>query len=376
MIVKPKSERESKAPRIAAGEKAEQQMAHYLNRAFSADETVLVLNDLRLVDPAQPEHNSADGSCQIDHLVLHRWGAFIIESKSVSEAVSVRSDGTGGDEWRRMYRGKEEGMPSPIQQAKRQGDFLRNFLQRHRETLRDKAQLGTRTLRKLIHGTDQLGFQSMPIQIVVAIADDGKIDRIGGWKEPEKPFQIFVCKADLVPDKIRGELDIHRSMLRSALDEQKRDYGLWTLDKDELDRVGHFLCDNHTPHGRSASHPASSTVPAPVAKLAQPAPVVMPPQPLTRPAPVPAPVPAPAPARIVPQAAVCKFCGGSDLIATWGHSYYWKCACGKNTPMPTICHNCNAEGDRGKIVRIRKEGQKFYRCCDVCNVQQLIWTNP
>ena len=32
------------------------------------------------------------GVCQIDHMVLHRWGLFIIESKSVYDEVTVQSD--------------------------------------------------------------------------------------------------------------------------------------------------------------------------------------------------------------------------------------------------------------------------------------------
>lgn len=367
MIVKPKVERASTDPRIAAGEKAEQQMAFYLHRVFEREQGVLILNDLRLVDPAQPALNGEPGSCQIDHLVLHRWGAFIIESKSVYDTVSVRADGSNGDEWRRTYRGKEEGMPSPIMQARLQAEFLREFLQRNRESLRGKMPIGFRTINKLLHGTDQMGFMHMPIQIIVAVSGSGNINRVNRWKEPSEPFQCFVCKADQVPDKIQRELDTHRSASR-PLGDRKGDYGMWTIGDQELARTCAFLFDSHTPLGHHAKQagPAAS---APVAKLTPFA------QLPTRPAPVPAPVPTPAPARIVPQAAVCKFCGGSDLVATWGHSYYWRCACGKNTPMPTICHNCNAEGDHGKTVRIRKEGQKFYRCCEVCGVQQLIWTN-
>ena len=63
---------------------------------------------------------------------------FIIESKSVTEEVRVRPDNTGGDQWSRVYQGRESGMPSPIQQARRQAGFLRTFLERHREQLLGK----------------------------------------------------------------------------------------------------------------------------------------------------------------------------------------------------------------------------------------------
>lgn len=354
MIVKPKVERASRDPRIAAGEKAEQQMAFYLNRAFGADETVLVLNDLRLVDPAQPEHNDADGACQIDHLVLHRWGAFIIESKSVSDAVSVRKDGTGGDEWVRIHGRQREGMDSPIKQAERQAEFLRRFLHPHTERLLEKKPPVIRAISKLFTGSAFWSFDAMPIQIVVAVSGSGIINRVKGWKEPDRPFQCFLCKADEVTTKIENEIARHSSIFVDKGDNSN--YGSWWISQQALARTCAYLYDSDKPRTRSAPQSAPVVAPAPIAKLAPPAPT---------------------PSRIVPQAAVCKFCGGSDLVGHSGqYGYYWKCACGKNTPMPTICHNCNAEGHRGTKVRIRKEGPKFYRCCEVCNVQQLIWTNP
>ena len=71
-------------------------MAHYLHRHFADDAEVHVLHDLRLRDPEQPEQTGDAGRCQIDHLLIHRWGMFIIESKSVTSEVRVRPDGSGG----------------------------------------------------------------------------------------------------------------------------------------------------------------------------------------------------------------------------------------------------------------------------------------
>src|SRR5690606_19184822 len=110
----------------AAGAQAELQMAHYLHRAFAAEPDLHIINDLRLVEPEQPEHNGKPGVCQIDHLAIHRWGMFIIESKSVAEVVEVCDDGHGGDVWTRTYKRQVAAFASPIQQARRQGDFLRS----------------------------------------------------------------------------------------------------------------------------------------------------------------------------------------------------------------------------------------------------------
>lgn len=372
MIVKPKVAAAPSDPRLAAGERAEQQMAFYLHRAFAADESVLVLNDLRLADSTQPEYNGVDGACQIDHLVLHRFGAFIVESKSVADEISIRKDGTGGDEWRRVYGRREQGMDSPIRQVERQAKFLRAFLHPHTERLLEKKPPIIRTISKLFTGSAYWSFDAMPIQIIIAVSGSGIINRVRGWKEPSDPFQCFVCKADEVTNKIASELDRHRSIFGDSSDNPN--YGAWWITQQALARTCAFLFDSHAPRDRSDASQVVSTVPAPVASTASAAP-------RTTSAPVPIP-PAPRPAsapnvsRITPQAAVCKHCGGSDLVANWGqYGYYWKCACGKNTPVPTICHNCNTEGHRGQTVRIRKEGPKFFRCCDSCGVQQLIWTN-
>ena len=88
-------------------------------------------------------------------------------------------------------------MASPIRQARRQAEFLRAFLQRHRERLLGREQVGLRTLARVVRGTDQRGFANVPIQLMIAVSDNGRIRRLNGWKEPEKPFRVFVSKADL-----------------------------------------------------------------------------------------------------------------------------------------------------------------------------------
>lgn len=104
-------------------------------------------------------------------LTVHRWGMFIVESKSVTEEVRVRPDGSGGDEWTRVYRGTESGMSSPIQQARRQSEFLRTILRRHAGELLGKVAVGLRTATKFVAGTDQRGFKHAPIQLVIAVSD-------------------------------------------------------------------------------------------------------------------------------------------------------------------------------------------------------------
>ncbi len=335
--------------RQQAGVDAERQMAHYLHRAFAHDTEVYVLHDLRLVDPEQPEHDGTPGVCQIDHLILHRWGAFIVESKSAHGEVSIRSDGSGGDEWTRKSGRRAEGIPSPIQQARRQAEFLGRFLQRHRSDLLGKVSIGLRPVAKLLRGDDQRGFRSMPIQIIVAYSDSAHIRRLDRWKEPTEPFQTFVCKADTVPDKIRRELSSHQAAGR-LLGRPQGEYGMWSMAPDEIVKVSEFLARQHSPRrpdGKQEKRPAREGEAAPPAS------------------------PSPHPA----STAACKHCGAPGLAAHWGkYGYYWKCnGCGKNTPMPTTCGVCGAEGTRGKGVKIRKEGPKYFRACEKCGIDECIW---
>lgn len=131
-----------------AGRTAEEQMVYYLRRAFKDDKNIYVFNDLRL----EQEQEAA----QIDHLILHRYGATIVESKSVTTRIQVNEQG----EWSRSFNGSLKGMPSPVLQAQRQAEFLRKYLNAQSEMLLGKM-LGFR----------QSTFRNMPLDILVAISD-------------------------------------------------------------------------------------------------------------------------------------------------------------------------------------------------------------
>ncbi|MYE12540.1 MAG: NERD domain-containing protein [Gammaproteobacteria bacterium] len=325
-------------------------MAHYLQRAFAQKADIQVLHNVRLEDRKQPEHAGSPGVCQIDHLILHRWGLFIIESKSVIEEIRVRSDGSGGDEWTRTYAGREVGMASPIQQARRQGQFLRTYLERHRETLLGRERLGLRTLAKVVRGTDQRGFASASIQLIVAVSDRGKIERLGGWKEPREPLAVFVSKADLVPEKIQQEVDRHRKELLAD-----NEYGFWSMKADEVESVAVFLAARHTDGSEAGLRPSN-----PPGNASQDV----------------------GGAHYEPSSdqngAKCEHCGASTLSARWGrYGYYWTCrACERNTPIPTVCSSCQTKGRRGDPVRVRKSGSTFRRECSACGYSEVVWTEP
>ena len=102
MIAKEPDNKSSHDRLLAAGLEAERQMHFYLNRAFGHHDEIMVFGDLRF--PAEKD------ACQMDHLVMHRWGLIIIESKSVSGEIEVNEH----EEWTRRYGGHAQGMPSPI----------------------------------------------------------------------------------------------------------------------------------------------------------------------------------------------------------------------------------------------------------------------
>ena len=355
MIARPYQEKTGDPdPRQRAGAEAERQMAHYLHRAFKRDPEVHVLHGLRLEDREQPEQDGSPGVCQIDHLIVHRWGMFIVESKSVTQEVRVRPDGSGGDEWSRVYRDEETGMASPIQQARRQSEFLRTILDRHAEELVGGFPIGMRTLAKVVHGADQRGFRHVPIQPVIAISDTGRIRRLDGWKEPTKPYRVFVAKADLVPEKIARELERHRKGANPLNVKPTGKYGLWSMEAQEAAGVAAFLAARHVDRSGASPVRSSRTTPA---RSRRPSGV--------------------ASTRVKSTAeAACKHCGAEDLTAKWWKSgYYWRCGkCGKSTRMPEVCSACGTEGRRGDGVRIRKEGPNYFRDCEACGTSERIWT--
>lgn len=175
MIVKDISETQSKDKYAQAGLAAEKQMAFYLKRAFGDDPNVLVLNGIRI--------SQEDDAAQIDHLLLHEFGMVIVESKSVATQVAINEHG----EWTRKFNGTDKGMPSPVLQAKRQGEFLKRYLEPHTEAL----------LKKLLG--IQMKFDKMPIDIVIAISDTGIINRPKGALDELN----YVCKADRAVEKIQ-----------------------------------------------------------------------------------------------------------------------------------------------------------------------------
>lgn len=113
MIIKHKTEIQSRNAKEHAGNKQELDVAYFLEREFTKSKNVFVFNDLKL---------EFDGAiAQIDHLIVYEKGFVLIESKSIKGNLQVNKAG----EWTRSYNNEWFGMPSPLAQVELQGKVLK-----------------------------------------------------------------------------------------------------------------------------------------------------------------------------------------------------------------------------------------------------------
>jgi len=202
-----------------AGLKAEKQMAHYLNRAFSKSEDIIVLNDIRLQEGTE--------FAQIDHLIIHTFGFIIIESKSVSSKIVINSN----VEWKRVFNNQEKGMPSPIEQAKRQASFLKNFLEENAKHV-FRNNFVNKFLKKPT-------FKHYSFDILVAISDNGIIEREG----IDLP-NLF--KADAIPDAISKLITKNKNDFKQSLI-NPFSADIHSFHSETIKDIGERLCNIHTP---------------------------------------------------------------------------------------------------------------------------------
>lgn len=304
-----------------AGHEAERQMAFYLKRAFAEDQVIRVFNNIRL--------QRKEEAAQIDHLVLHRYGVIVIESKSIAGQVSVNEHG----EWTRWWNGRGRGMPSPILQGKRQFDLLVHLFEDHAPQL----------LEKVLFGMLQKRFGSMSFDVLVAISDNGRITR--KCDVPE------VCKADQVTERVRALIDtVRRNSFKNA--------GYHFTDT-ELARLTAFLRAQHLSAPQDQSKRAEQREPEQPAVLFNPQGAV------------PTDFPQPREAESTPQPD-CRACKSTNLEIVYGkYGYYFKCmACQANTPLSIICPGCSAK------QKVRKSRLQFFVECPPCDRSSLYYTNP
>ena len=209
-------------------------------------------------------------------------------------------------------------------------------------------------LQRVTTGATASGFKTMPIQIVVAISDNGHLKEPKGWKPDAGEFEASARKADQVTAFLDKQLKRHEdgSKITKADD---GDYGIWGMDKRDTYLLAIALREAHKPRRKTDSSRGAAVQPS-----VSTGSVAVPPSTAggDRPA--------------------CKECGSGDLSARSGrYGYYWVCgACSANTTMPTVCGACGEKGVRGKGVRVRKQLNTYFRDCEHCGMSQKIWTEP
>ena len=324
MIIKDKDSIANASKNEAKGEAAEKQMAFYLNRQFGDSKDVFVFNDLRV------ERNGE--VAQMDHLIVHQFGFIIVESKSVTGSITVNDH--------LEFERKTTGIPSPIEQAKRQGELLRSLLSDHKKELLGK-----------VFGLMQAGFNNCPINILVAISDTGKIRRVGRKiKIPElmKADQVSVAAQELIAAHKKGgsiqfgeilleSMDIMEGKKTKKKPQPKEDLGDFKFKKDELAKVVEFLKTAHKP--------------APRAEVAIPK--------------------EPAVQKKLPTY-ICTHCHETNLSIDWNkaQSYHFNChSCNGSTPIKNRCSECN------EVTRTRKSKQEFFSTCKACDMEELFFVN-
>ena len=200
----------------------------------------------------------------------------------------------------------------------------------------------------------------MPIDVLVAISDEGVI------KQPRKPVEEAVCKADQVPDRVRLLLDQYKK--ENSLFSLGSSGG-YQLSEADVSRISDFLMARHKPLSSGA--------------VTRNAPEIDTHTDISRKPSVNEPLPSPPVSTIVSVASsktalpmasadhVCRNCHGAKLSVEYGrYGYYFKCVdCGGNTPIKLFCSKC---GDK---ARVRKSGSSFFCDCQSCGYSTLFHVN-
>ena len=324
-----------------AGYDAEKQMAFYLRRAFGEANDIFVFNDIRFVRNGE--------AAQIDHLVLHRYGFFLVESKSVTGTIEVNKH----LEFARAYGRQRKGMKSPIAQVGMQADLLSALLNDQKEQLR----------RKVMLGMIQAYFGEERFDKLVAVSDSGVINRKGcDPAELVKADRVTSIEETIARrDKTKGV----SGALRFALADKKtskqlKEDDLPAFTNGELDSIRSFLLQSHTPYVQPppvvAETVSPQSTPPPPASSASARPVAV---------------------QAVRETAVsypathcCRHCQTDSIEVAYGkYGYYFKCLeCSKNTKIDFTCR-C------GVKAKISKKGREFRWKCAACGNNDQFFTN-
>lgn len=227
---------------ILSGAKGEKDAAYEIEFHAGDNPHVMTIHDLRL---------ECEGRvAQIDHLIINRLlDIWVCESKSFAEGVAINQYG----EWASYYRGKPQGIPSPIEQNKR-----------HIAVLAAVFKTGLVALPR------RLGFTLQPtVRSVVLVSNNARISRPTGRVRTRLEGLDSVMKAEQLIPSIQKTLD------------QKRIEDFVTLvGQGTIEKLARELAALHTPYNVDWAAKFGLSLVSPVATTAIPLgpPQTVPPQ--------------------------------------------------------------------------------------------------
>lgn len=301
---------------LRAGIKGEDESAYLIDFTFKDSKNYMVIHDLRL------EINGR--VAQIDHLLLDRTlQVFVLETKHFHAGIKINENGEflRWNDFKKTY----EGMPSPLEQN-----------ERHITVLKDGF--------KAIDMPTRLGLQLKPSCVpYVLVSASARIDR------PQKFDTSHVIKADALKSTITQHNDASNAL--NVLGAMAR-----VVSSETLEAIARKLGALHQPltidyQAKFGLSEPSVTQEKPEITLGQNTAT---------------------PATTANITLNCRKCNSANMAIQYGKfGYYFKCMdCDGNTPIKIACEK------EGCKARIRKEGNIFYRECQICDSSLLFFTNP
>ncbi|WP_412972122.1 nuclease-related domain-containing protein [Glaciecola sp. MF2-115] len=304
--------------RKQAGDKQESEVAYQLDRLLKRKKCKII-HDLRLTDG---EYNA-----QIDHLIIHKYGFIIIESKSIKGSVTVNNQ----CEWSRSIGNRWEGMPSPIKQVEMQYKLLNGILDESAPQLVGKI-LGI-----------QKQFGGRVNDIVIAISSNAIFNRI----EAPDDISKLVLKTEFVADHVVALMDKCGGLLSSDP---------WFSKEELLNIYEHLTNINNVSVKRlKSSNQTDATTALELSRIKENQPVVWHKVKISNLNSI----------KNMQALINCKSCSSSEnLRGAYGKfGYYVQCDCGTNTSMKLECISCGAPKSR---VKIKKKGTAYSGVCNAC----------